>query len=162
MKNELLIKAQEAVDKDVLQKKAQEAIDDKIYDDDVIIFIKERWGDDIKEKELQFILNLMKGMPMYKAYMDVAGVKTTSLRAAKNQAYRWARKLNIDFQELLEYSGHGTVEICEALDNLKERDEDAYLRHITKLKKLDVQRVEHSGSIQIPTINIVTRVEDVE
>jgi hypothetical protein len=143
---------------DELKKKAQEAVDDKIYNKDIKAYIKERWSD-LKPKEVHFLMYLMKGYPGWKSYMMAQGTET-SIEAAKVQAYRWTRKLDVSFDELLEFSGHGTDQIAEALTNLKAKDEDAYLRHIIKLKKLDVQKIEHSG--QIGTYQIEFTDEPVE
>jgi hypothetical protein len=152
-------KAQQAIDDDLLKQKAEEAVAEANYEKDVKEYIKERWPD-IKLWEKRFIIELMKGgKPLYKCYQDALGngVKESS---AKNGATRILKKLNIPFSELLDYTGHGEDTMIEALDDMREEDVDKYLKHITKLKQLEVQHVELNGSISMPVINIVTEVKE--
>ena len=41
------------------------------------------------------------------------------------------------------------------LDKLKETEPKEYMKYIVKMRGLDQHKVEHSGSIQMPIINIV-------
>lgn len=143
---------------DILENKVQQVEDDRIFDKDIKQWIKERWPNiNLTKKEFDFVANLLKGYSGWQAYQLATGT-TTQIASAKNQATRWARKLNLSFEELLEFAGHGVDQISETLDQLKTKDPDAYLRHIIKLKKLDVQKIELSGKVDvpIPIINIIT------
>ena len=109
----------------------------------------------ITKKELDFYLEFIMTGKAYRSYQKAFGEEMNRATSAV-LANRLLKKVKINFLDFLDYAGHGPDKIAEALDSLFEKDKDQYLKHITKLKQLDVQKIEHSGSIQMPTINIVS------
>lgn len=110
------------------------------------------------KKQLAFYLEyIMNGGNGTKAYQKVYGPNMNPSSAAV-LASKLISKVNIG--DLLDLMGHGPDQINEALFALKKIDPDKYLTHIERLKKWDKQQIEHSGSIQLPEIRIVTNPDD--
>lgn len=111
--------------------------------------------DKITKKELEFIMEFMISGKAYRSYQKVFNPKM-SMTAASTSAHKLLKRIDVSFIDFLEYAGHGQDKIAEALDKLYDKDVDRYLHHVTKLKQLDVTKIQHSGSINIPNITIVT------
>jgi hypothetical protein len=132
---------------DELEVKAKQAVADKILNRDIRQYLNEHYPD-VKGKHKTFLMFILRGYPVYKAYM-LANNAEIPVSSAGSMGYRWLKKLKVPFDDLLEFAGHGSDQIAEALTDLKNKDSDGYLRHIIKLKKLDAERIEHSGEITI-------------
>lgn len=111
--------------------------------------------ENITKKELDFYLEFIMTGKAYRSYQNAYDPEMGRATAAV-LANRLLKKVKINFVDFLDYAGHGPDKISEALDALYEKDKDQYLKHITKLKQLDVQKIEHSGQIQMPTIHVHT------
>lgn len=113
----------------------------------------------VTKKELDFYIEFMMTGKAYSSYKKVFDENMSRATAAV-LANRLLKKVRISFVDYLDFAGHGPDKIAEALDKLFEKDPDKYLTHITKLKQLDVQKIQHSGSIEIPVINIISERKD--
>ena len=142
---------------DILVEKAKQIITDNA-DNKALKYIKSKLKSEnqvLTKREIDFYIEFIKTGKIYKSYQKAFG-EDISYQVAAVLGNRLLKKVKVDFLEFLEVSGHGPDKITEALDALFEKDKDAYLKHVTRLKQLDVQRIEHSGQIDIPTINIVS------
>ena len=111
---------------------------------------------DIKDKKhIDFYVEFMMTGNAYKSYQKIYSPEM-SMGVAATLAGRLLKKVELNFTEFLDIAGHTDDKIAEALDELFEKDVDKYLKHITKLKQLEIQKVEHSGSIELPTVNVIT------
>jgi hypothetical protein len=116
--------------------------------------LKEEFSN-LTKRELDFYIEFIITGRAYSSYQKAFDPEMNR-NTASTLANRLLHKVKINFVDFLEYAGHGPDRISEALDTLFDKDKDQYLKHITKLKQLDVQKVEHSGQIMLPTINIVS------
>lgn len=128
--------------------KAQEVLDEEIERKNIRKFLKEEHSISSK-REIEFYIEFIRTGQAYKSYQKIYA-PTMKRGSAAVLANRIINKHKITFLDWLEYAGHGTDAITEALDQLREKDPDAYLKHITKFKQLDIQKVEHSGTINLP------------
>lgn len=103
-------------------------------------------------KHLDFFIEYIQNPVGSTAYNKVYGPHTTGV--ASVLASRIKDKYNVSFSEWLSYSGHGEAQIAEALEALRLKSPDKYLKHVTALHGLDIKKVEHSGTIDIPTIMV--------
>jgi len=137
---------------DVLQNKAQQAVDASHTEKVMRAFLKEKYN--IKNKRhIEFFIEFMKSGVAYKAYMKVYA-PTMANNVARVMASKLMKQYDISFEDWLDYAGHGTDSINEALSALKDKNPDDYLKHITKLKQLDVKKVHVSGEIKMPKVII--------
>lgn len=129
---------------DDLLSKAQTIIDQQ---EDQATWLKERYNipDD---KTLAFLLEYIKTRNGVTAYRNVYGKKIAA-NVASASASRKLKTVNISISEMLELLGHGKMSITDALTKLKKENIDKYLTHLEKLHQLDIQKIEHSGSITI-------------
>ncbi len=122
-------------------------------DKELSLYIQETY--DIKDKrEIAFFLEFIKSGKAYKSYQSVYGEHISKGSAAVS-ANRLLKKAKFKISDFLDHSGHSIAETMEVLDKLKETEPKEYMKYIVKMRGLDQHKVEHSGSIQMPIINIV-------
>jgi len=132
---------------DDLLNKAQQIVDEKYQTKLLKSFLFDTYK--IKQKhEVLFFMEFIKTGVAFSSY-KTAYAPTMSDSVARTASSQLLKKRGVSFEDWLEYAGHGTDSITEALDVLKEKSPNDYLKHISTLKKLDVRRIEHSGGIAI-------------
>lgn len=110
------------------------------------------------KNKLAFIIEFIKTGKMKDSYLKFHPNVTDA--SARAMASKFLRDINFTVSDFLDVAGHDVESITEALDRLKATDPDKYLNHVEKLRKLDVQKVEHSGTITLPGLNITTTADD--
>jgi hypothetical protein len=121
-------------------------------------FIEEKYTFENK-KEVAFVLEYIKQGVAYKAYQKVFGEHINNNSAAVS-AHRILKKGDFKISDFLDFSGNSITTMMEVLERLKDDDPKEYLKYTVKLHGLDQQKIEHSGSIQLPIINIITEKRD--
>lgn len=138
---------------DNLEDKANEAIQNEPVEKELYKIIKEEFNISNKN-QIAFIIEYVKnGGKIAKAYRLIYG-SHINVNTASHVGGRILRR--IDMSRLLDYSGHGIDKMFSAMDKLYEDDPASYMKFQTKLRNLDNQKVELSGEIKVPIINIVT------
>lgn len=107
------------------------------------------------KNKLAFMMEFIKTGKMKASYKKFHPDVTDA--SARAMASKFLRDINFKVSDFLDVAGHDVESITDTLDELRERDPDKYLNHVERLKKLDVQRVEHSGTISLPGLNITTQ-----
>lgn len=102
----------------------------------------------LTENEIEFYINFIITGKKYKSYQNAFN-KNMTRGVAAVLANRLLKKIKISFVDYLDIAGHDNEKIKEALDSLFKSNKDKYLNHIIKFKQLDVQKIEHSGSLTI-------------
>ena len=110
------------------------------------------------KSKLAFLIEFIKTGKMKASYKKFHPDVTDGSAAA--MASKFLKDINFTVSNFLDVAGHDVESITAALDELKATDPDKYLNHVEKLKKLDVQKVEHSGTISLPGLNITTNAEE--
>lgn len=153
-----------AREQDELEKKAMQVVDQDIAERDIRDYMNERWPNRLKLWEERFIIDLMtSGGYAYESYARAKYYDDDYNKStAKTGACRTIKRLGISYAELLDYTGHGPDTITGALSAVLEDDPDKYLKHITKLKQLDVKKIEHSGTVELAPTVFTTNIEDLE
>lgn len=110
------------------------------------------------QKHIDFYIEFMKCGIAYKAYQKVFAPNMNRGTAAV-AANRLFNKHKVNFLDFLIYAGHGPDSIVEALTALKDKDPDAYLKHLAKYGQYEVDKVEHSTKDNLPIqINIISQI----
>lgn len=102
-----------------------------------------------------FMLFLNTGL-VGPSYKEAYGVPNQRDVISTQLGSRLLKKAGFEILDMLEYMGHTDDKVCHALDALYIKDPDKYLNHIEKIRQLDNKKLELTGSISIPIINIVT------
>ena len=144
--------------KDVLYDAAASAVYEDEISEELKTHIQETYNI-TNHKHLQFLLiYFLTGCFAYKAYQQVyPGCK---LESAKTAASNLITRYNIPAVTILDVAGHGVDTMMQTLTTLRKSNPDAYMKHILKMRGLDQKKVEVSGSIQLPIINIITEKDD--
>ncbi len=139
-----------------LEQKAAEAIDNAPIDKELGKIIKEEYSIN-NRRQIAFIVEYVKnGGNGTKAYKEIYGAHINDHSAAV-LACKILKKVDISI--ILQYMGHGIDAIKEVLDLLKTKDPANYMKYISMFNNWDKQKVEHSGTLEIPVINIVSKKE---
>lgn len=130
-------------------------------------FNEESWREAYEEtfaklnpKQARFFLFFLNTGSMSHSYQKAFGRPDMPSNQAAMMAGRILKKINFDLVTFLEFMGHNDTKLSSALDTLYNKDPDKYLSHIEKIRQLDNRKLELSGSISIPVINIVTSKEE--
>lgn len=114
-----------------------------------------------RTKHIKFLVEwIATGCYPWQAYKKVYGDHILE-SSARSSASEILTKTGIeDIRTILDNSGHGLTRLTEALDKLFDKDPKEYLKYITKYLQLDTQKIEHSGSINIPQITFTSEIDD--
>lgn len=149
---------------DNLLEKATKAVSDKqnkIAEKDIADYLNSIYNFENK-RELAFIIEYIKSGIAYKAYQKIYGEHITNGGAAV-LANRILNKVKFRITDYLNLTGNGIESMMEALQTLKTSDPKEYLKYMTKLHGLDVQKTELTGSGGTPIqINIVSDINKVQ
>lgn len=115
-----------------------------------------------ESRQMEFIIEwILSQKEAYKAYKKVYGPaykqkykKEMPIGSAKSMASRLLSNVNFDLKDYMSFRGHGLDRMMDSLETLYKTDPKEYLKYTTKLHGLDIVKTEHSGKIEIPTINI--------
>ena len=138
---------------DELELKANEIVDNIPAEKELARIIREEF-EISNRKQIAFVIEYIKTNEIYKSYQAIYG-SHISMNSAAVIGSRILKR--IDMAKLLDYAGHGIDKLFGAMDKLYEDDPANYMKFQTKLRGLDQKKVEHSGSIEMPVINIVTK-----
>lgn len=117
-------------------------------------YIKEKFPDVRDKKQIAFFIKFIITGKAQASYMAV--YPDAKKNSASVLACNLLKNVNFTASDWLDFAGHTIESVTEALDSLKQSNPDAYLKHVIKLKQLDVQKIEHTGAITIPDITIIT------
>ena len=121
-------------------------------------WLKNKYGISVR-RELDFIVEYAKTGNATDSYVKT--FETTNRNSASVLSLTLLKKYNVSFIDALDYAGHGSDSISKALDTLAAKDPDKYLKHITKLKQLDIQKIELDGNLNF-NVKIDTNMDDDE
>lgn len=110
-------------------------------------------------KQAKFFLLFLNSGDIGESYKEAFNRPDMKMINACILGQRLLKKAKFDITDFLQAMGHDDLKISSALDTLYNKDPDKYLKHIETIRQLDNKRLELSGSVSIPVINIVTSKE---
>ena len=106
-------------------------------------------------RQITFILEYIKTGVQYKAYQKAYG-EYISNASASVMACNLLKEMKFQVVDFLDNSGHSIGVLMETLETLRMSDPKEYIKYMLKLRGLDIQKTEVSGSLELPGIVINT------
>ena len=112
--------------------------------------------ENLNAKQARFFILFLNSGRIGDSYREAFSRPDMEIKNACILGSRLLKKAKFDLADFLEIMGHDDLKLSNALDKLYNEDANQYLNHIEKIRGLDLKKMELSGSIQLPVINIVT------